>query len=101
MIKPSATSLRTVWRELAFEISDTSLGSSQIFRWPQPKTAEANRFWVVRLTLQPGKKSAFRPGFDGAARFDGVDGKKSRHGCCIGASRASRFGRETKRKSIV
>ena len=56
MMRPSATSLRTVWRELALEISDTSLGSSQIFRWPQPRTDDASRFWVLRLTLQPDKK---------------------------------------------
>ena len=51
MMRPSETSLRIVWRELALEISDTSLGSSQILRWPQPSTDDASRFWVVRLTL--------------------------------------------------
>jgi hypothetical protein len=51
MIKPSATSFRMVWRELALEISETSFGSSQIFRFPQPTTLAARRFWVVRLTL--------------------------------------------------
>jgi hypothetical protein len=40
-----------VWRELALEISLTSLGSSQILRFPQPTTEAARRFWVVRLTL--------------------------------------------------
>ena len=51
MMRPSATSLRMVWRELATEISLTSLGSSQILRFPQPMTEEARRFCVVRLTL--------------------------------------------------
>ena len=41
-----------VWRELAFEISLTSLGSSQILRFPQPATEAARRFWVRRLTLE-------------------------------------------------
>lgn len=40
-----------VWRELALEISLTSLGSSQILRLPQPTTDAASRFWVRRLTL--------------------------------------------------
>ena len=44
MIKPSETSLRIVWRELALEISLTSLGSSQILRLPQPATEAARRF---------------------------------------------------------
>ena len=44
MMRPSETSLRTVWRELAFEISFTSLGSSQILRLPQPTTEAARRF---------------------------------------------------------
>ena len=44
MMRPSATSFRIVWRELAFEISLTSLGSSQIFRFPHPTTEAARRF---------------------------------------------------------
>lgn len=52
MMRPSATSFRTVWRELALLISETSLGSSQILRSPQPSTADARRFWVRRLTLR-------------------------------------------------
>ncbi len=52
MMRPSATSLRIVWRELALLISLTSLGSSQIFRSPTPRTEAARRFWVVRLTLR-------------------------------------------------
>ena len=40
-----------VWRELAFEISLTSLGSSQILRLPQPTTDAARRFCVLRFTL--------------------------------------------------
>lgn len=52
MIRPSEISLRTVARELALEISLTSLGSSQILRLPQPATALARRFWVRRLTLR-------------------------------------------------
>ena len=51
MMRPSLTSLRTVWRELAFEISLISFGSNQILRLPQPTTAAARRFWVRRLTL--------------------------------------------------
>jgi hypothetical protein len=51
MMRPSATSFRMVWRELALEISLVSLGSSQILRFPQPTTDAARRFWVVRLTL--------------------------------------------------
>ena len=51
MMRPSATSFRIVWRELALEISLVSLGSSQILRFPQPTTEAARRFWVVRLTL--------------------------------------------------
>lgn len=51
MMRPSATSFRIVWRELALEISLVSLGSSQILRFPQPTTDAARRFWVVRLTL--------------------------------------------------
>ncbi|KAL2824645.1 hypothetical protein BDW59DRAFT_84298 [Aspergillus cavernicola] len=51
MMRPSLTSLRTVWRELALEISLISLGSSQILRLPQPTTEAARRFWVRRLTL--------------------------------------------------
>lgn len=89
IIKPSATSLRTVWREFAFEISDTSLGSSQIFRWPQPKTAEANRFWVVRLTLHPGNKSAFRLEIRwcGEVRWRRWEGSSWVFHRCISASR--------------
>ena len=52
MIRPSATSLRTVWRELALPISVTSLGSIQILFLPQPMTDAARRFWVRRLTLK-------------------------------------------------
>lgn len=52
MMRPSATSLRMVWRELALEISETSFGSSQILRCPHPTTAAARRFWVRRLTLK-------------------------------------------------
>ena len=51
MMRPSETSLRIVWRELALEISLTSLGSSQILRFPQPTTDAARRFCVRRLTL--------------------------------------------------
>lgn len=51
MMRPSETSLRMVWRELALEISLTSLGSSQILRFPQPTTEAARRFCVRRLTL--------------------------------------------------
>lgn len=51
IISPSLTSLRTVCRELALEISVLSLGSSQILRLPQPTTEAARRFWVRRLTL--------------------------------------------------
>ena len=46
------TCLRMVWRELAFEISLVSLGSSHILRFPQPTTEAARRFWVRRLTLE-------------------------------------------------
>lgn len=60
MMRPSATSLRIDWRELALEISLTSLGSSQILRSPQPRTSAARRFWVTKLTLCSRKsKSAF------------------------------------------
>jgi len=52
MMRPSEMSLRTVWRELALEISLTSLGSSQILRLPQSATEAARRFWVRRFTLQ-------------------------------------------------
>ena len=52
IMRPSAISLRTVLRELAFEISLTSFGSSQILRFPQSATDAARRFWVRRLTLQ-------------------------------------------------
>jgi len=51
MMRPSWTSLRMVWRELALAISLDSLGSSQILRFPQPTTDAARRFWVRRLTL--------------------------------------------------
>ena len=51
IMRPSETSLRIVWRELACPISVISLGSSQILRLPQPTTAAARRFWVRRLTL--------------------------------------------------
>lgn len=51
MIRPSWTSLRMVWRELALAISLVSLGSSQILRLPQPTTDAARRFCVRRLTL--------------------------------------------------
>ena len=44
-------SLRIVWRELALEISLTSLGSSQILRLPQSATEAARRFCVRRFTL--------------------------------------------------
>lgn len=44
MMRPSEMSLRTVWRELALEISFTSFGSSQILRLPQPATDAARRF---------------------------------------------------------
>ncbi|KAI1181958.1 hypothetical protein F5B17DRAFT_226398 [Nemania serpens] len=52
MMRPSLTSLRMVWRELALEISLTSLGSSQILRLPHPMTEAARRFCVRRLTLR-------------------------------------------------
>lgn len=55
MMRPSATSLRIDWRELALEISLTSLGSSQILRSPQPRTSAARRFWVTKLTLYSKK----------------------------------------------
>ena len=61
MMRPSEMSLRTVARELALEISLTSLGSSQILRLPQPATALARRFWVRRLTLQRELVSILRP----------------------------------------
>lgn len=51
MMRPSWTSLRMVWRELALAISLVSLGSSQILRLPQPTTDAARRFCVRRLTL--------------------------------------------------
>lgn len=51
MMRPSAMSLRTVWRELALEISPTSFGSSQILRLPQSATEAARRFCVRRFTL--------------------------------------------------
>jgi hypothetical protein len=51
MMRPSLTSFRMVWRELALEISFTSLGSSQILFFPHPMTEAARRFWVRRLTL--------------------------------------------------
>lgn len=51
MMRPSLASRRMVWRELADEISCVSLGSSQILRSPQLRTAAARRFCVVRLTL--------------------------------------------------
>lgn len=44
MIRPSAIILRIDWRELAFEISDTSFGSNHILRLPQPATEAARRF---------------------------------------------------------
>ncbi len=55
MIRPSETSLRIVWRELALEISLTSLGSSQILFFPHSRTEAARRFWVRRLTLHGEK----------------------------------------------
>lgn len=51
MIRPSARSLRTVWRELALASSEASLGSSQILRLPQPATLAARRFCVRRFVL--------------------------------------------------
>ena len=54
IIRPSETSLRMVWRELALLISLTSLGSSQILRLPQPMTEAARRFCVRRLALGRG-----------------------------------------------
>jgi hypothetical protein len=51
IMRPSWTSLRMVWRELALAISLVSLGSSQILRLPQPTTEAARRFCVRRLTL--------------------------------------------------
>ena len=62
MMRPSETSLRIVWRELALEISLTSLGSSQILRLPQPTTEAASRFWVRRLTLYDSSRVS--PGED-------------------------------------
>lgn len=55
MMRPSAMSLRMVWRELALEISLTSFGSSQILRLPQSATEAASRFCVVRFTLCGGR----------------------------------------------
>ena len=52
IMRPSETSLRTVWRELALEISFCSFGSSHILRLPHPTTLAARRFCVRRLTLQ-------------------------------------------------
>merc|ERR1712018_723623 len=44
MMRPSFTSLRMFWRELALAISLVSLGSSQILFLPHFRTAAANRF---------------------------------------------------------
>ena len=52
MMRPSETNFRIVCREFAFEISLTSLGSSQILRFPQPTTDAARRFWVRRFVLK-------------------------------------------------
>jgi hypothetical protein len=52
MMRPSAMSLRMVWRELALEISFISFGSSQILRLPQSATDAAKRFCVRRFTLR-------------------------------------------------
>ena len=41
-------------RELAMEISLTSLGSSQIFRLPHFSTEAARRFWSFRETILKG-----------------------------------------------
>jgi hypothetical protein len=77
MMRPSAASLRIVCRELALEISLTSLGSSQILRWPQPRTDAARRFWVLRLTLQPRDSQHFELELE----FDvGSFGVTRRHG---------------------
>uniref|UniRef100_A0A0E9XLF9 Uncharacterized protein n=2 Tax=Anguilla anguilla TaxID=7936 RepID=A0A0E9XLF9_ANGAN len=44
MIRPSFTSLRICWRELALAISLVSLGSSHTFFLPQRRTLDASRF---------------------------------------------------------
>ena len=38
-------------REFAIEMSETSLGSSQTLRCPQPSTEAASRFCNFRLTI--------------------------------------------------
>ena len=66
-----------LWRELAFEISLTSLGSSQTLPSPQPNTDAARRFWVLRLTLQPDTSQhvcVFDSPCDLRENFDGDGG---------------------------
>ena len=50
MIRPSFCKRATLRRELAKEISLTSLGSSQILRFPHLRTDAARRFWSLRET---------------------------------------------------
>lgn len=85
MIRPSETSFRIVWRELALEISFTSLGSSQILRLPHPTTEAASRFWVRRLTLDgTNYVSCGKDGIDEVAeswRGHAVSGQLDRDKC--------------------
>ena len=51
MIKPSLWRRATLRRELAREISFTSLGSNQILRSPHLRTEAAKRFWSLKDTV--------------------------------------------------
>lgn len=55
MIRPSFCRRATLRRELAKEISLTSLGSSQILRLPHLRTDAARRFWSLRDTIRDRK----------------------------------------------
>ena len=67
--KPSLTSLRMFWRELAMEISFTSLGSSQILRLPHFSTDAARRFCSFRDTIAAEVRCPLRAMQKGRTRF--------------------------------
>lgn len=57
MMRPSFCRRATLRRELAREISLTSLGSSQILRLPHLRTDAARRFWSLRDTTVEKKRA--------------------------------------------
>jgi len=98
MMRPSSTSLRIVWRELALEISFTSLGSSQILRFPQPTTDAARRFCVRRLTLLDNECQYMIP----SGIVDAMRDMCAKRGCrhARGADLATRRGGRAQRRRI-